>query len=106
MLQWSVLLIYLLLVAVGLALFIHAAYTSIPAARSAWHEMSRFERYCLLVGLWTYLGLPALTTNPSASPYFGQFTSEIVGAIANGLFLVGVLAFLSRLHAESSKNEG
>ena len=67
--------------------------------------MSNFEHYCLIVGFIAYLGLPLLTEHPAAPTDIGQVGIKIFEAIANGLFLAGVLAFIKNLHAASKVAE-
>lgn len=93
--------VYLLVLAIGIILIIRSIWRDWPNFKNSWAAMSNFEQYCLIVGFIAYLGLPLLSSHPAAPSYIGQVGIKVFEAIANGLFLVGVLAFVKNLHAAS-----
>lgn len=85
------------LILIGAILYF-AIRKDIPAIRRAWRALSPWERYALISGFILYLGLPVVQA-AAAPKYLVDVSSKLVEAVGNGLFLLGLLSFLQKLHA-------
>lgn len=92
---------YVILIAIALGLVAWLAYgihQSGGTFAAAWRRMSQWERTCFWSGAILYLAIPLFSEPPQGGAYIVGVMSTLIDALANGLFIVGAVAFLQRGH--------
>lgn len=71
-----------------------------PLLIAAWRRMLLFEKISLVISLLLYLLLP-LAEASAKDNYFSTVALNIFSALVEGLFLLGIIAFLQHVHTVS-----
>ena len=71
----------------------------------AYNSLESFKKVSLQVGLIYYLIIPLLNSHPSKYTYIGEVSINILSAIVNALFMLGVIAFLEKCHEINKKEK-
>ncbi|ENP8453112.1 hypothetical protein [Vibrio parahaemolyticus] len=95
-----------------LAIFLFALYQMIKAAvdfrrdypryRGIYSQLESFEKHCFKSGLSLFFLIPVVKNSKYSQDYIFQVLSEIGTALAGGMFLIGVIAFIRELHNSRS----
>ena len=95
-----------------LAIFLFALYQMIKAAvdfrrdypryRGIYSQLESFEKHCFKSGLSLFFLIPIVKNSKYSQDYIFQVLSEIGTALAGGMFLIGVIAFIRELHNSRS----
>lgn len=85
---------------------IHKVYQARTLVIRSWHGISSFERACLWTGTCLYLCKPFLGMSPAGETASAQLVIDVVDALANGLFILGAIAFLQRGHDIEKAEKG
>ncbi len=95
-----------------LAIFLFALYQLIKAAvdfrrdypryRGIYSQLESFEKHCFKSGLSLFFLIPIVKNSKYSQDYIFQVLSEIGTALAGGMFLIGVIAFIRELHNSRS----
>ena len=92
---------YVVLIIIALSLIAWLAYSIYQSGgtfAAAWRRMSQWERTCLWSGAILYLAIPLFSEPPQGGEYIVGVMSTLIDTLANGLFIVGAVAFLQRGH--------
>ncbi|MFQ2472337.1 hypothetical protein [Aeromonas rivipollensis] len=91
-----------------LTIFLFAFYQMIKAAldfrrdypryRGIYSQLESFEKHCFKSGLSLFFVIPIIKNSKFSQDYIFQVVSEIGTALAGGMFLIGVIAFIRELH--------
>lgn len=91
-----------------LIIFLFAFYQMIKAAldfrrdypryRGIYSQLESFEKHCFKSGLSLFFVIPIIKNSKFSQDYIFQVVSEIGTALAGGMFLIGVIAFIRELH--------
>ena len=89
-------------------IFIFALYQMVKAAldfrrdypryRGIYSQLESFEKHCFKSGLSLFFVIPIIKNSKFSQDYIFQVVSEIGTALAGGMFLIGVIAFIRELH--------
>ncbi|MGI2784479.1 hypothetical protein [Vibrio alginolyticus] len=95
-----------------LAIFLFALYQMIKAAvdfrrdypryRGIYSQLESFEKHCFKSGLSLFFLIPIVKNSKYSQDYIFQVLSGIGTALAGGMFLIGVIAFIRELHNSRS----
>ncbi|EPR7547188.1 hypothetical protein KW497_10525 [Vibrio fluvialis] len=96
----------------SLAILLYALYQMIKAAvdfrrdypryRGIYSQLESFEKHCFKSGLSLFFIIPIVKNSKYSQDYIFQVLSEIGTALAGGMFLIGVIAFIRELHNSRS----
>jgi|GEM_PF-7122020 len=103
MYKWILASVVIILALSQLFWVFYKAWKERDKLKSAWAAMSSWEKISLQIGLLLYACLPMFKAHPSSSNYAVSVLLSLMEAIANGAFLVGVLAFLQRGHEQNNR---
>ncbi len=98
MIKWILLSVFFFLVVGMLVRVFLGLWKDRTKLRRAWNALPSWERACLQIGTLFYACLPMLKSHPSSNSYIVEFLISLMQAMANGMFIVGVLAFLQKGH--------
>lgn len=73
-----------------------------PRYKGIWKSMESFERHLFNGGLWLFFAIPIVKNHKSGDVYLVQVLTEILPALASGMFLAGIIAFIRELHKYDS----
>src|SRR5690606_30560049 len=72
---------------------------------SAWQRMSSFAKISLKIGTLFFFVLPVLEAHPSKDEYISKVSQGIFSALAEALFLLGIIAFLQHGHTVNKERD-
>ncbi|EOX1512574.1 TPA: hypothetical protein ACMDOM_003527, partial [Vibrio cholerae] len=74
-------------------------YKNYPHYKSTFSRLKNFEKHCFKSGLSLFFIVVFLKNSDYAQDYIFQVLGEISTALAGGMFLTGVVAFIRELHS-------
>lgn len=102
---WLILVVFILVIIASPVFLARALWKDKRMFLESWREMSSFEKISLKIGLLLYVVIPILKEHPSKDSYVSKVSIDIFTALANALFILGVLAFLKYAHEKNKSNE-
>lgn len=75
-----------------------------PRYRGVLGRLESFERHCFKSGLGLFFIIPFLKHGEHSKGYLIQVLAEVGTALAGGMFLIGVIAFIRELHNTNSNS--
>lgn len=78
-------------------------YRDYPRYSMIFSRLENYEKHCFRSGLSLFFIIPIIKGSEYADIFIFQVVSEIGTALAGGLFLIGVIAFIRELHTSNSE---
>ncbi len=105
--KWVIPIAVILLIAIAI---FYALFKGVWQERyiyiKAYKSLESFKKVSLKTGLIYYLIIPLLNSHPAKDTYIGQVSINILTAIANALFVLGVIALLEKCHEINKEEKG
>ncbi|MDC5855954.1 hypothetical protein [Vibrio europaeus] len=100
-----VVVIFALIPIVYLGFNLWELYKSFPKVKAVWSRLARFEQHLFLMGLMLFLPIPMLKNSEFKDVYVFQLFIEAFPAMAGGMFVAGLIAYVRELHAYDSEQQ-
>lgn len=78
-------------------------YRDYPRYSVVFSRLENYEKHCFKSGLSLFVIIPIMKGSEYSDIFIFQVLSEIGTALAGGLFLIGVIAFIRELHTSNSE---
>ena len=80
-------------------------YKSFPKVKAVWSKLARFEQHLFLMGLMLFLPIPLIKNSEFKDVYVFELFIEAFPAMAGGMFVAGLIAYVRELHAYEAEQQ-
>lgn len=94
------------LILLGVFVLVREVFKNIELFKGAWRRMESFERISLQVSSIYYVAFELLKKHPAKDNFISSALSNIMSALIEALFIIGVIAFLKHAHDLNRRDLG
>ena len=97
--------VFIALILLGAFFGVREVYRNWGLFKGAWSRLESFEKVSLQIGLMYYFAMELLKTHPAKDNFISSAFANILSALTEALFILGIIAFLKHAHDINKENK-